>query len=141
MARTLPSGGFILAVLLATMGCGTEPPSSAGSVTHFSVPASIGSGQPHLYAEAGGPVWLNWVGPTSDDQHAVNDVFRAQDPGDPLAEAMERRAEEALDAVPEELATLPRWKAGRPVRSPASRFYFPPHSVHPVLPRQNRPFS
>ena len=77
----------------------------------------------------------------TNQQLAVNDVFRAQDPGDPLAEAMERRAEEALDAVPEELATLPRWKAGRPVRSPASRFYFPPHSVHPVLPRQNRPFS
>ena len=44
----------------------------------------------------------------TNQQLAVNGVFRAQDPGDPLAEAMERRAEEALDAVPEELATLPR---------------------------------
>ena len=39
---------------------------------------------------------------------AVNGVFRAQNPSDPLAEAMERRADEALAAMPEELADLPR---------------------------------
>jgi len=39
---------------------------------------------------------------------AVNGVFSAQNPSDPLAEAMERRAEEALDMMPNELAELPR---------------------------------
>ncbi len=39
---------------------------------------------------------------------AVNGVFRAQDPTDPLAEAMERRADEALDQMPDVLADLPR---------------------------------
>ncbi|MEF8940640.1 MAG: arsenical pump-driving ATPase [Salinivenus sp.] len=43
-----------------------------------------------------------------NQQLALNGVFRARDPGDPLAEAMERRAEEALDAMPDELADLPR---------------------------------
>ncbi len=38
----------------------------------------------------------------------VNGVFRAQDPDDPLAEAMERRAEEDLEAMPDVLERLPR---------------------------------
>lgn len=38
----------------------------------------------------------------------VNGVFRARDPGDPLAAAMERRAEEAVDRMPDALADLPR---------------------------------
>ncbi|MEX2401138.1 MAG: arsenical pump-driving ATPase [Rhodothermales bacterium] len=38
----------------------------------------------------------------------VNGVFRARDTSDPLAEAMERRAEEALAAMPDVLADLPR---------------------------------
>jgi len=43
------------------------------------------------------------------NQHlVVNGVFRAQDPGDPLAAAMQERAAEALDAVPDEIADLPR---------------------------------
>ena len=43
------------------------------------------------------------------NQHlVVNGVFRAQDPGDPLAAAMQERAAEALDAVPDEIAELPR---------------------------------
>ena len=44
----------------------------------------------------------------TNQQLVVNGVFRAQDPGDPLAAAMEHRAEEALAAVPEALADLPR---------------------------------
>ena len=44
----------------------------------------------------------------TNQQLVVNGVFRAQDPGDPLADAMERRAEEALAAMPDVLADLPR---------------------------------
>jgi len=39
---------------------------------------------------------------------AVNGVFRAQDRSDPLAAAMERRAEEAMGNMPNELKDLPR---------------------------------
>ncbi len=38
----------------------------------------------------------------------VNGVFRATDPSDPLAAAIEREADRALVEIPEELATLPR---------------------------------
>ncbi|WP_103028411.1 arsenical pump-driving ATPase [Salinibacter altiplanensis] len=44
----------------------------------------------------------------TNQQLAVNGVFRARDPSDPLAEAMERRADEALGEMPEALADLPR---------------------------------
>ena len=43
-----------------------------------------------------------------NQQLALNGVFRAQDTGDPLAAAMERRAEEALDGMPGVIADLPR---------------------------------
>ncbi len=39
---------------------------------------------------------------------AVNGIFRAQDPADPLAEAMECRTEDALAKMPAALADLPR---------------------------------
>lgn len=39
---------------------------------------------------------------------AINGVFRAAEPGDPLAVAFERRGREALSHMPEELARLPR---------------------------------
>jgi arsenite-transporting ATPase len=43
------------------------------------------------------------------NQHlVVNGLFRASDPGDPLARAFERRAQQALAALPEEVAALPR---------------------------------
>lgn len=38
----------------------------------------------------------------------LNGVFRARDPRDPLAAALERRGREALDALPPRLAALPR---------------------------------
>jgi arsenite-transporting ATPase len=38
----------------------------------------------------------------------LNGLFRAQDPSDPIAVALERRGEAALDAIPAELAALPR---------------------------------
>lgn len=38
----------------------------------------------------------------------VNGIFRAQDAGDPLAAAMERRAGEALEGIPDTLKDLPR---------------------------------
>ena len=44
----------------------------------------------------------------TNQQLVVNGVFRAQDTSDPLADAMERRAEEALAAMPDVLADLPR---------------------------------
>lgn len=44
-----------------------------------------------------------------ENQHLiVNGLFRAVDPEDPIAEAMERRASTALEAVPEEIGDLPR---------------------------------
>lgn len=43
-----------------------------------------------------------------NQQLALNGVFRAQATGDPLAAAMERRAEEALDGMPDGIADLPR---------------------------------
>ena len=44
----------------------------------------------------------------ANQQLVVNGVFRAEDPDDPLAEAMARRAEEALAAMPDVLTDLPR---------------------------------
>jgi len=44
----------------------------------------------------------------TNQQLALNGVFRARDAGDPLAAAMERRAEEALAAMPDGLSDLPR---------------------------------
>ena len=44
----------------------------------------------------------------TNQQLALNGFFRARDAGDPLAEAMERRAEEALAAMPDVLSDLPR---------------------------------
>jgi arsenite-transporting ATPase len=44
-----------------------------------------------------------------NNQHFVlNGVFRANDPGDALARAYERRAQQALAAAPDEIAALPR---------------------------------
>jgi arsenite-transporting ATPase len=44
----------------------------------------------------------------TNQQLVVNGVFRARDAGDPLAAAMERRAEEALATMPDVIADLPR---------------------------------
>ncbi len=44
----------------------------------------------------------------TNQQLVVNGVFRAQDTSDPLADAMERRADEALAAMPSVLADLRR---------------------------------
>ncbi|MFB6273994.1 MAG: hypothetical protein ABEL51_13980 [Salinibacter sp.] len=70
MPRILPIGSFVLVVLLSMMGCQSESPSSV-TATRFSVPASAESGQPHLYAEDDGPVWLSWVAPVGNDRHAL----------------------------------------------------------------------
>ncbi|MFB6231927.1 MAG: hypothetical protein ABEL04_12310 [Salinibacter sp.] len=70
--RTPPLiGSFLLAALLVASGCQSGGSSSAVSVTPFSVPASAGSGQPYLYAEEGGPVWLSWVEPVGEETHAL----------------------------------------------------------------------
>ncbi|MES3629742.1 MAG: arsenical pump-driving ATPase, partial [Longimonas sp.] len=44
----------------------------------------------------------------ANQQLVVNGVFQAQDPSDPLAAAMQQRADAALDAMPDVLADLPR---------------------------------
>ncbi|MFO8233712.1 MAG: TRC40/GET3/ArsA family transport-energizing ATPase, partial [Longimonas sp.] len=44
----------------------------------------------------------------TNQQLVVNGVFQAQDPSDPLAAAMQERADEAFDAMPDTLANLPR---------------------------------
>ncbi len=44
----------------------------------------------------------------TNQQLVVNGVFEAQDASDPLAAAMEQRADEALDSMPPELRDLPR---------------------------------
>ena len=69
MPRVLPIESFLLVALLA-MGGKSEPPSSV-VVTPLSVPASAESGQPHLHAEDDGPVWLSWVDPVGEEQHAL----------------------------------------------------------------------
>ena len=44
----------------------------------------------------------------ANQQLVVNGVFQAQDPSDPLAAAMQQRADAAFDAMPNTLADLPR---------------------------------
>lgn len=44
----------------------------------------------------------------ANQQLVVNGVFQAQDPSDPLAAAMEERADAALAQIPDELGDLPR---------------------------------
>ncbi|PEN05238.1 arsenical pump-driving ATPase [Longimonas halophila] len=44
----------------------------------------------------------------TNQQLVVNGVFQAQDPGDPLAAAMQQRADDAVAQIPDEIADLPR---------------------------------
>ena len=44
----------------------------------------------------------------ANQQLVVNGVFQAQDPSDPLAAAMQQRADAAFDAMPDALSDLPR---------------------------------
>ena len=41
------------------------------SPTRLDIPASAESGQPHLYTDDAGTVWMSWVEPTSEDRHAL----------------------------------------------------------------------
>ncbi len=75
MARTLTFWGVVLASLLVATGCQPEDAPSV-SPTQLDVPASAESGQPHLYAE-NGRVWMSWVEPTGEDQHALRYAHRA----------------------------------------------------------------
>jgi arsenite-transporting ATPase len=44
----------------------------------------------------------------ANQQLVVNGVFQAQDPGDPLAAAMQQRADAAVAQIPDEISDLPR---------------------------------
>jgi len=63
-------GLLLVATLLgAGLGCSADAPSSSENT--LSSPAGPGSGQPRLYADAEGAVWLSWVAPIDGDRHAL----------------------------------------------------------------------
>lgn len=70
MARLLLLWSVLFTVLLVTPGCqnGNAP---SVAPTRLDVPASPESGQPHLYADTNGAVWLSWVEVAEEDQHAL----------------------------------------------------------------------
>lgn len=68
--RVLTFWGVLLACLLVAPGCASESDSSV-SPTQLHVPASSESGQPHLYANDEGTVWMSWIEPVAEEQHAL----------------------------------------------------------------------
>ena len=53
------------------VGCTPDPSSPAPSTERLGTPAAPESGQPRLYADGDGTVWLSWVGPLGDGRHAL----------------------------------------------------------------------
>lgn len=70
MIRRLSLWGVLLAVLLGVAGCQPDASSSEGPL-RVAVPAPAESGQPHLFAEGDGPVWMSWLEPVEDNRHAL----------------------------------------------------------------------
>jgi hypothetical protein len=59
-------------ILIGTVGCSSEEEAQiGGEVEALQAPATAGSGQPRLFAEADGPVWLSWLEATDDGGHAL----------------------------------------------------------------------
>lgn len=54
------------------IGCSSaESPSSSVQVEALEAPVAPGSGQPRLYTGPEETVWMSWVEPTADDEHAL----------------------------------------------------------------------
>ncbi len=59
----------LVSFFLAT-GCQTDDVPSTSS-EQLEVPAEPGSAQPHLHATEDGTVWMSWVAPTGEEEHAL----------------------------------------------------------------------
>jgi hypothetical protein len=68
MSRASLLAGGAFALLVVATGCASE--SSPVSPTQIEVPASAESGQPHLFANEEGPLWMSWVEPAGEG-HAL----------------------------------------------------------------------
>lgn len=68
MSRFPVSWWILLVAGLVLTGCHADNPSSS---ERLDVPAAQGSGQPHLQAADDGAVWLSWVEPVDEKQHAL----------------------------------------------------------------------
>ncbi len=72
MRRLLVPWGLLLAGLVLGWGCQSDADPSVPEVgTRLDAPPPTGSGQPHLHAGEDGTVWLSWVQPMGEDQHAL----------------------------------------------------------------------
>ena len=70
LPRVLTFWGVLLASLLLAPGCSSENASSVSPI-QIPVPASPESGQPHLYANDDGSIWMSWIEPVAEEQHAL----------------------------------------------------------------------
>ena len=70
LPRVLTFRGVLLASLLLAPGCSSENASSVSPI-QLPVPASPESGQPHLYANDDGSIWMSWIEPVAEEQHAL----------------------------------------------------------------------
>lgn len=61
---------FLFLSFLLLVACRSDGSSSVPS-ERLDVPASAESGQPHLYTDADGSVWMSWVEPLDDARHAL----------------------------------------------------------------------
>lgn len=61
---------WCLVALLVIAGCHADDPPPTPS-EQIDVPAERGSAQPHLHAAEDGTVWMSWVEPDGDDEHAL----------------------------------------------------------------------
>lgn len=66
---------LLVAGTLLVLGCPQDRRASP-PVESIEVPAAPGSGQPSLYAGDDGTVWLSWVEPTGENQHALRYAAR-----------------------------------------------------------------
>ncbi len=73
MGGRLARIGPALALLVAAgwlAGCGA-PDTEAPRAERMQTPAGPGSGQPHLYADAGDTLWMSWIAPVDSGHHAL----------------------------------------------------------------------
>lgn len=61
---------WCLALLLVLVGCQADDPPTPPS-EQLEVPAERGSAQPHLHAGENGTIWMSWVAPTGENEHAL----------------------------------------------------------------------
>jgi hypothetical protein len=62
---------LVLIALVAGLAACSSPDAEAPSAQAMDVPAGAESGEPHLYTDAEGTLWMSWVAPVDSVRHAL----------------------------------------------------------------------